>query len=134
MRILALDVGKRRIGIAISDPLGITARPHSTIERNKASVEKIQALVNELEAKLVIVGLPLHLNGTEGLQAADVRAFAAKLAPAIHPTQIEFRDERLTTVEAEQRLSDRRGDWRKKKNRIDAFAAAGILESYLQEK
>ena len=134
MRIIALDVGKRRIGIAISDPMGIIARPHSTIQRDKSSVEKIHALVKELEAKLVIVGLPLHLNGTEGLQAVDVRAFASKLAPAIHPTQIEFRDERLTTVEAEQRLSDRRGDWRKKKNRIDAFAAAGILESYLQEK
>jgi putative Holliday junction resolvase len=90
--------------------------------------------VKELEVKLVIVGLPLHLNGTEGTQAHDVRFFAEKLAPAIQPVQIEFRDERLTTIEAEQRLADRRGNWRKKKSRVDAFAAAGILESYLQEQ
>lgn len=134
MRILALDVGKRRIGIAISDPLGITARPHSTIERNKLSVEKIQAIVKELEVTRVVIGLPLHLNGTEGVQAADVRSFSAKLVAAVIPIEVIFQDERLSTVEAEERLSDRRGSWRKKKDRIDAFAAAGILESYLQEK
>src|SRR5262245_16946933 len=134
MRILALDVGTRRIGIAISDPLGITARPHSTIERDKESAQKILALVKELEVKLVLVGLPLHMNGTEGTQAQDVRSFVEKLAPGIQQVQIEFRDERVTSVEAEQRLADRRGNWRKKKSRLDAFAAAGILESYLQEQ
>ncbi len=134
MRILALDVGKRRIGIAVSDPLGITARPHSTIQRDKLSVEKINAIVKEMEVNRVVVGLPLHLNGTEGEQAADVRGFARKLKDAVTPVEVTFQDERLSTVEAEQRLSDRRGGWRKKKSHIDAFAAAGILESYLQEK
>lgn len=134
MRILALDVGKRRIGVAVSDPLGITARPHSTILRDKTSVEKIIAIVKELEVNRIVVGLPLHLNGTEGEQAADVRGFARKLMLAVSPVEVAFQDERLSTVEAEERLSDRRGGWRKKKSHIDAFAAAGILESYLQEK
>jgi putative pre-16S rRNA nuclease len=133
-RILALDVGKRRIGVAISDPLGIIARPYLTIQRDKQSVEKIHEVVKELGVAQIVIGLPLYLNGSEGEQAADVRAFAQKLKEAISTVEIHFQDERLTTVEAEERLADRRGGWRKKKNRIDAFAAAGILESYLQEK
>ena len=134
MRILALDVGKRRIGIAVSDPLGMIAKPHSTIERNKSCYERIHALVVELEVKKVLIGLPLHLDGTEGEQAKDVRMFAEKLASAIQPVSIEFKDERLSTVEAQQRLSDRYGDWRKHKSRIDAFAAATILEDYLRDR
>jgi len=132
MRVMALDVGKRRIGVAVSDPLGITARPHSTILRDKKALDTICAVVRDLHAERIIVGLPLHLDGTEGEQAKDVRSFASKLASrSIVP--IEFCDERLTTVEAEERLANRRGGWRKKKNRIDALAAASILESYLNE-
>jgi putative Holliday junction resolvase len=134
MRILALDVGKRRIGVAVSDPLGITARPHSTIPRDQQAIEKIVSIMKDLEVTRIVVGLPLHLNGTEGEQARDVRAFAAKLMSRAVSVEICWQDERLSTVEAEERLSDRRGGWRKKKNRIDAFAAAGILESYLQER
>lgn len=133
MRILSLDVGKRRIGVAVSDPLGITARPHSTIQRDKRAVEVIVALVRQLEVDRIVVGLPLHLDGKEGEQAKDVRSFASKLAQeSLVP--IEFYDERLTTVEAEERLAGRRGDWRKKKGLIDAFAAAAILEAYLKEQ
>lgn len=134
MRIIALDVGKKRIGIAISDPLGVTARPHSTVNRNKQGIEKIVDLVNQLEAKQILIGLPLHLNGTEGEQAKDVRAFAARLTPRVEPVPLKFWDERLTTVEAQERLSDRRGDWRKGKKEIDAFAAATLLEAYLMER
>jgi putative holliday junction resolvase len=134
MRILALDVGKKRIGIAISDPLGVTARPHSTVDRNKKGVGKIVEIVNQLEAKEILIGLPLHLDGTEGEQAKDVRSFAARLTPLVAPVPLKFWDERLTTVEAQERLSDRRGDWRKSKKEIDAFAAAMILEAYLIER
>jgi len=134
MRIVALDVGKKRIGVAISDPLAVTARPHSTVQRNQQGMQKILDLVKELEAKEVLIGLPLHLDGTEGEQAKDVRSFAAKISPKIDPVPIRFWDERLTTVEAQARLSDRRGDWRKSKKEIDAFAAAMLLESYLIER
>ena len=134
MRILAVDVGKRRIGIAVSDPLGLTARPHSTLERNREAAGRIASLALELEAGLVLVGLPLHLDGSESEQAKDVRKFASRLQAAMPGMKIKFVDERLSTVEAMERMSDRRGGWRKNKNRLDAFAAAMILESYLNEQ
>ena len=134
MRILALDVGKKKIGIAISDPLAVTARPHSTVQRNKQGIEKIVDFVKQLEVQEILIGLPLHLDGTEGDQAKDVRSFAARLAPKVEPVPLKFWDERLTTVEAQERLSDRRGDWRKSKREIDAFAAAMLLEAYLLER
>jgi putative Holliday junction resolvase len=134
MRILALDVGKRRIGIAVSDALRLTARPHSTIDRNRLAPQKIAAIAKDHEAGLVIVGLPLHLNGTEGEQAKDVRQFGERLAQALPETEIRFVDERLTTVEAQERLYDRRGGWRKNKDRIDAFAAASLLERFLNDQ
>ena len=133
MRIMGLDVGKRRIGIAITDPLAITARPHSTIERGKDAPARIEAIVTELQIGKIVVGLPLHLSGAEGEQAQDVRKFVSKLRPHV-TIPIEFRDERLTTVEAEYRLSDRRGDWRKRKKKIDAVAASVLLEDYLRER
>ena len=133
MRLMALDVGKRRIGVAITDPLQITARPHSTIPRNKDSAAHIASVVTELQIVRIIVGLPLHLSGKEGEQAQDVRRFASKLEEHV-TVPIEFKDERLTTVEAEYRLSDRRGDWRKRKKNIDAVAASVLLEEYLRER
>ena len=133
-RILALDVGKRRIGVAVSDPLCIIARPHSTMDRNKQSFAKIASIARELDVASILVGLPLHLDGREGEQAKDVREFASKLIGEVTPVPVRFWDERLTTVEAEERLADRRGDWRKNKSRIDAFAAASLLESYLMER
>lgn len=134
MRILALDIGKRRIGIAISDPLQITARPHSTIERNKESPQMIASLAKELEVQRILVGLPLHLDGTEGSQAKDVRRFAEKLEPLIPDVPYEFQDERLSSVEAEQRLADRRGSWRKNRKKVDSVAAAVILEDFLKNR
>ncbi len=133
MRLMGLDVGKRRIGIAVSDILGITVRPHSTLERAKLAPDQIAKIAGELEVEKIIVGLPLHLDGTEGAQAEDVRHFVTKLTKVIS-LPVEFKDERLSTVEAEYRLSDRRVDWRKRKGRIDAVAAAIILEDYLKER
>jgi putative Holliday junction resolvase len=133
MRIMALDVGKRRIGIAVTDLLAITARPHSTIPRNREAPKKIASIVQEMEVGKLLVGLPVHLSGLEGEQAKDVRSFVSQLGEFVS-VQIEFKDERLTTVEAEQRLSDRRGDWRKKKKKIDAVAASIMLEDYLREQ
>ena len=134
MRLLALDVGKKRIGIAISDPMQLTARPHLTIQRSKNSPAEIAKIAAELEAEKILIGLPLHLNGTEGEQAKETRSFASKLAQHLSEIQIEFVDERLTTVEAEERLADRRGSWRKKRNQIDSYAAASILQNYLNNR
>ena len=130
---MALDVGKRRIGVAISDPLQITARPHSTIPRNKEAPSTIAMLAEELDVGKIVIGLPLHLSGVEGEQSKDVRSFAAKLESHTK-VPLEFKDERLTTVEAEYRLSDRRGDWRNRKKQIDAVAASVLLEEYLKER
>jgi putative Holliday junction resolvase len=130
---MALDVGKRRIGIAVTDLLAITARPHSTIPRNRETPKKIAAIVQELEVGKMLVGLPVHLSGVEGEQAKDVRNFVSQLAEHVS-IPVEFKDERLTSVEAEQRLSDRRGDWRKRKKQIDAVAASIMLEDYLREQ
>jgi putative Holliday junction resolvase len=134
MRLLALDVGKKRIGIAVSDPMQITARPHLTLQRTKNSPEEIAKIAAELEAVKILIGLPLHLNGTEGEQAKETRSFASKLAQHLGEIQIEFVDERLTTVEAEERLADRRGSWHKKRNQIDSYAAASILQNYLNNR
>ena len=134
MRLIALDVGKRRIGLAVSDPLQVIARPHSTIQRTKDSPAEIAKIATELEAGKVLIGLPLHLNGTEGEQAKETRSFASKLARHLSEVQIEFVDERLTTVEAEERLADRRGSWHKKRDKIDAYAAASILQNYLNNR
>lgn len=134
MRILALDVGKRRIGIAISDALAITARPLTTIERNKESAAKILKIVSDMNVELLLIGLPVHLDGTEGEQAKDVRKFAGSLSAAGSNVPFEFVDERLSTVEAQERLADRRGGWKKDKKKIDEVAAAVILEAYLKER
>ena len=134
MRLLALDVGKRRIGVAVTDPLGLIPRPHSTIDRNREAPKKIAELTREMEVKRILIGLTLHLNGTEGEQAKDVRAFFEKLKPAVPDMELVLVDERLTTVEAQERLFDRRGGWRKNKARIDSFAAGSLLERYLNER
>ncbi len=104
------------------------------LHARKLRPAEIAKLAGELETETILVGLPLHLNGTEGEQAKDARSFAAKLAQSATGIQIEFVDERLTTVEAEERLADRRGGWRKKRDRIDAFAAAFILQNYLNSR
>jgi putative Holliday junction resolvase len=134
-RILALDVGDRRIGVALSDPTGILASPHSIIERttDEKAIEAILKVVAEKEAGRIIVGLPRSMNGTIGPQAEKVKAFTEQLCRRTS-VPIEYRDERLTTVTAmrlKQEASTRRLD---RKTRYDAMAAAIILQEYLDEK
>lgn len=127
-RILALDVGTRRIGVAVCDELQMTARPYKVLERNRKAIAAIHDLVAELQARKILVGLPLHLDGTEGEQAAEVRSFAAKLEKKA-AVEIIYWDERLSTVDAEERSGSRKSE-----HGIDARAAAVILESYLSQK
>jgi putative Holliday junction resolvase len=130
LRIIGLDVGERRIGVAASDPLGSTAQPLKTITRDESSVKDLTELVEELGACTVVVGLPLLMDGTEGAQAALVREFAGQLRDALG-VPVELVDERLTTREAEAVLSKGRVKRGRKREASDMVAAALILRAYM---
>jgi len=130
MRILALDVGERRIGVAVSDPSGTLATPHSVIRRRSKAEDfaAVARLVAELKAERVVVGLPLSLNGTIGPQARRVVRYARSLAQTL-TVPVELHDERYSTATAEELLAERRG---RRRVPIDAAAAAVILQDYLE--
>lgn len=133
MRILALDVGDRRIGIAVSDPTGLIARPLRVLERRskKEDFAVIAALVAEYGAERVVVGRPLTPRGREGRQARRVAGYARALAEAL-PVPVELWDERYTTVAAEEILREtRKPSARREKRDLDAVAAAVLLQDYL---
>ena len=130
-RILALDVGDRRIGIALSDETQLIATPHSVYNRAGwgPDVKHIQKLYNDHEAVLIVCGLPRNMDGSVGFQAEKVQSFAEQLIKAGLP--VVFQDERLSTVSAHQALIEggmRRDD---RKGTVDKVAAAVILQSYL---
>lgn len=134
-RALGIDVGDRRIGLALSDSGGILASPLIILEHTteSADIEAILKIAKEREAEQIIVGLPRLMNGDIGPQAQKVQAFAEAMH-AVTQIPIEYRDERLTTVEA-QRLKQETGSRRKNRNiRYDAMAAAVILQDYLEEQ
>jgi putative holliday junction resolvase len=131
-RLMALDVGDTRIGVAFSDALGIVVTPHSVIKRRpeKAALARIVALATTEEAVGIIVGLPLSLSGEYSDQTRNVAAFAEAICPLVRVPVVLW-DERYTTVEAERILREmgvRRDRWRE---RIDAVAATVILQDYL---
>lgn len=129
-RALALDLGERRIGVAVSDALGMVARPLEIFERTSrhADFAHIGALVAAHQVDAVIVGLPFNMDGSEGHQAAWVRDYSAALAKTL-TVPVEFWDERLTSEEAVDILRARGKSTAK--GTIDAVAAAVILQSYL---
>lgn len=130
LRALALDLGERRIGVAVSDALGIVARPLEIFARTsrKADFAHIGALVTAHQVEAIVVGLPLNMDGSEGRQAAWVRDYSAALAETLS-VPIHFWDERLTSEEAEDIL--RAQGKSTAKGTLDAVAAAVILQSYL---
>jgi putative Holliday junction resolvase len=132
MAIAALDLGARRIGVAVTDAHGLSAHPLRTIERRSfsADVEAIRQVLGSRQIECLVMGLPVNMNGTEGPMARHARNFAAKLTEALR-LEVKFQDERLSSFEAERRLGNsvRRG---KKKHAIDAVAAVIILENYLE--
>lgn len=135
MKVLALDVGEKRVGIATSDALGVGIWPQKTFQRQGTSSDfvKLAEIIQEQEAQLVVVGLPLNMNGSEGPQAKKVRQFISHLQKEIL-IPIEFSDERLTSWEAESRLAGQSIKGKKKKEEVDAMAACLILEDYLRSK
>jgi putative holliday junction resolvase len=122
-RLLALDYGSARCGVAVSDPSGTLATPLAAVERpaTRKGIGRITALVREHQAECVVVGLPLTLAGEEGAQAAEARDFADRLRATL-PVPVDLHDERLTTRQAER--SGGRAD-------ADSRAAAHLLEAYL---
>ncbi|MBC8447596.1 MAG: Holliday junction resolvase RuvX [Chloroflexi bacterium] len=130
-RLLALDVGERRVGVAVSDPTGWLARP-LTIIRRRSKREDFAAfarLVQEQEATAVVVGYPLNMDGSVGPQARRVARYAAALEQAL-PVPIVLWDERLSSEEALERLRAAGGGRRRRKH-LDDAAAAVILQEYL---
>jgi putative Holliday junction resolvase len=134
MRSLGLDIGDRRIGVALSDSDGILASPLTIIERTDDSraLAAIADIVSKQDVGRIIVGLPLSLDGTLSGQAEKVKEFARKLAEQVE-IPVDYRDERLTTVMAQRLKRASGGRKGRGKPRYDAQAAAVILQGYLDE-
>jgi putative Holliday junction resolvase len=132
MRYLGIDVGRARIGVAIADELLRTARPLRVVERrgDAPDLAVIAEVAAEYEVTQAVVGLPLNMDGTEGPSADFARRFASKLADALH-VPVVLQDERLSTFEAATRLRDRGISAKEGRQRIDAEAAAVILQDWL---
>ena len=136
MRALGVDLGARRIGLAISDASGVLARPLEVVEAvGPAQLAMVAEAVRRIAAEedgldLVVVGLPRRLDGSPNEQTAAVTAFVGALRLKI-AQMVVLQDERLSSVEAESRLARRDRDWRSRKKKLDAAAAAVILQDYL---
>lgn len=135
---LGIDVGSVRVGVAKCDPDGILATPVATVKRDISDesdtppdIVEIARLVTEHESVEVVVGLPVNLAGNEGPAAIHARAYAAKLANLIAPVPVVLTDERMSTVVASRRLSDRGVKAKRQRAVVDQAAAVEILQSWL---
>ncbi len=136
MRWLGIDLGERRIGLALSDPLEITAQSFGVWQRNgslKQDINYIQQLIQEKEVDGLVMGLPKNMNGSEGPMAEKVRSFGQELAE-MTGLNIIYWDERLSTCSAEQVLLEADMSRRKRKQKIDQVAAAIILQNFLDSQ
>ena len=138
-RRLGVDVGKVRVGVAISDPDGILATPLVTVSRDlgtaadsvPADIAELVRLVGEHEVVQIVVGLPVRLNGAEGAAAIDIRAYAERLARAVGHVPVALADERMSTVVATRRLAERGVRGKRQRAVVDQAAAVEILQSWL---
>lgn len=134
-RIMGLDVGDKTVGVAISDPLFVTAQPYETIKRHKAKfdIDRIEEIINDKEISLIVVGLPKNMNNTIGPQSMKVMSFVDLIKKRID-IDIVYEDERLTTVQSEAVLIDMNVRRENRKTHIDKIAASFILQSYLDRR
>lgn len=134
-RVLGIDLGSRRIGIAATDGLGLTAQPRETLARHGGTrdIEAIAAVVRDVGADRIVLGLPLDPEGAEGPAARRARDFAAKLAAALH-LPVELVDESFSTVEAEAVLLAADVSRARRKQVVDKLAAAVILQRWLDQQ
>ena len=140
MRLIGIDLGERRIGIAVSDASATLARPLRTIQRDRSDDMAVRSLLDAIaslnaedEVGVVVVGLPTHLDGTASDQTARVRRMVDLLGAKLS-IPIVLQDERLSSHEAEERLAVHERDWRKRKAKLDAASAAVILQDYLDRQ
>jgi putative Holliday junction resolvase len=134
-RVLGIDFGQARIGVAVSDELGMLAHPVETIPgaNISAALKRIAELAREKKVERVIVGLPRHMNGDIGAAAENVQAFATKLRPLL-PCPLELWDERLSTTAANRALRDSGVRTRQTRGIVDQVAAQMILQGYLDRR
>ena len=135
MRIMALDVGDKTIGVAISDALLLTAQSRPTIQRKdpKSDIEVLRRLAAENEVHQIVVGQPLHLSGKPSRQSRKIGVFAAALEKKLD-IPVAFWDERLTSFAAEQHLEEMGLNWRQRRRHVDKIAAMIILQNYLDSR
>ena len=131
-RILCLDLGDTRIGLAVSDLLGITAQGCGVLISNgeEKDIENIRKLAIEKDAGLIVVGFPINMDGTKGAKAQKIESFFLKMKDEM-PCECVLWDERLTTKQAERFIEEAGYNWKKKREIIDEMAAQLILQSYL---
>lgn len=132
-RILALDYGRKRIGLAISDAFGLTARPLAVVVRKnrEADLKRLREICANYAVNRIIVGYPVHITGDPGEMASEAAHFAARLAKTLK-IETEMLDERLTTWQARQTIAETGGRKRRKSEAIDDVAAAVLLRDYLE--
>lgn len=132
MRLLGLDIGEKRIGIAVSDELGLTAQGLKTLERDGTDEDyrQLAERVKEWDISKFVVGLPRNMNGTYGPQSEKVKEFMQQLT-ALVPLEVVYWDERLTTVAAQRTLIEGDVSRKKRKQVVDKIAAVFILQGYL---
>jgi len=135
MRVMALDVGDKTIGVAVSDALQLTAQSRPTLRRKNLSsdLDALRRLAIENEVHEIVVGQPLHMNGTASPQSRKVARFADELRKALNVPVISW-DERLTSFEAEQHLEQMGLNCRQRREQVDKIAAMIILQNYLDNR
>ncbi len=133
MRYLAIDYGDKRTGLAICDSAETIASPLAVIEGQKGLTKKIAEVVRTENIEAIVLGLPLNMDDSRGFQAKKVLQFAEQLKNHLN-IPIHFQDERLSSFAAEQSLASAEFTRKKKKKRLDAVAAAQILEAFLEQK
>lgn len=135
-RILAIDYGEKRLGLALSDPLGITAQPLDIIERKSVAddIRILRALRDEKDITGIVLGMPANMDGTPGMLAEKIRAYGSKLSEELS-LPVSYVDERLTTMEADRMLTEEADVSRGKRRQVrDKIAASLILQAYLDSK
>ena len=134
MRVLGIDYGESRTGIAITDELKITAQGLKTIKHNgndKILLSELDSIMNEYQIDTIVVGMPVLLNGDKSLRAEKTEHFIHKLKCKYNKINIIAQDERLTTVQAQNTMNDLNVNKRRKKDIVDTIAATYILETYI---
>jgi len=134
-RVLGLDVGSRRIGVAVSDPLGITAQGLETLQRTskRRDFEHLQRVIQEYDVREIVVGLPLRMSGAEGIQSDKMQVFAEELRKRFR-LPVHLWDERLTSVEANRLLREAELSIEKRGRAVDRMAAILILQGWMEHR